>query len=80
MRILVVLLIGLLLTTPCLAEQWFCTKDQKLVYIQEKLPNECKSYSSFRLKKPIVSRSNNKYKNIVETFDKRRAISYCVNN
>lgn len=80
MRILLILLIASLLTAPCLAEQWFCTKDQTLVYIQEELPNECKSYSSFRLKKPIVSRSNSKYKNIVETFDKRRAISYCVNN
>ena len=62
MRILLFLLIGLLLTTPCLAEQWFCTKDQTLVYIQEELPNECKSYSSFRLKRPIVSKSNNNIK------------------
>jgi len=80
MRILLILFMGLLLTTPCFAEQWFCVKDQTFVYISEKIANECESYSSFRLKKPIVSKSNNKYKNIVETFDRRRAISHCVNN
>ena len=80
MRILLIVLMGLLLTKPCFAEQWLCVKEQTFVYISEKITNECESYSDFRLKRPIVGKSNNKYKNIVETFDKRRSIRHCVNN
>jgi len=80
MKKLLILFMGLLLTTPCFAEKWFCVKGQTFGYISEKTINECGSYSSYRLKKPIVSKSNTKYKNIVETFDRKHAIRHCVNN
>lgn len=80
MKIILILSITLLLTTPCTAEQWFCVKDQARVYLYDQPLNNCKSYSSFRLKKPIISRSNKKYKYIVETFDDRRALSNCSYN
>ncbi len=80
MKLILILFITLLLTTPCFAEQWFCVKDQALIYIYDETPDKCKSYSSLRLKKPIVSRSNKKFKGIVETFDDRRAISNCSYN
>ena len=80
MRILLILSMMFLLTTPCFAGQWICVKGQTLDYTSEKTINRCESFSSYRLKKPIVRKSNTKYKNIVETFDKRRSISHCVNN
>ncbi len=80
MRIHLILFTSLLLTTPCLAEQWHCVNDQSLIYAYDKMPNECKAYSSYRLKKPIVSRSNKKYQSIVETFNGRRAIRNCTYN
>ena len=72
--------ISLLLTTPCLATQWYCVNDLSLIYAYDKIPKECKAYGSYRLKKPIVSRSNKKYKSIVETFDGRRAKRNCTYN
>ena len=80
MKIILILSITLLLITPCTAEQLFCVKDQAIVYIYDKPLKNCKSYSSFRLKKPIINRSNKKYKYIVETFDDRRALRNCFYN
>ena len=80
MRILLILFMVLLLTTPCFAGQWICVKDQTLDYTSDKTINKCDSYSSFRLKKPIVKKSTTKYKNIVETFDRQYTIRHCVNN
>ena len=80
MRILLILSMMLLLTTPCFAGQWICIKDQTLDYTSDKTINRCDSFSSYRLKKPIVKKSNTKYKNIVETFDRQYTIRHCVNN
>lgn len=77
---LLILFMGLLLTTPCFAEKWFCVKDQTFTYTSEKTINRCDSYSSYRLKKPVVRKSNTKYKNIVETFDRQYTIRHCINN
>ena len=80
MKKLLIFFIGLLLTSPCLAEHWFCVKNKSYIYISDEPHINCKSYSSLKLKKPIVNRSSKKYKNIVETFDDRRLIKYCINN
>lgn len=79
MKILLSLFISLLLITPCLAQEWFCVKDPSSIYIHEDLSDDCKSYTSYKLKRPIVNRSNKKYKNIVKTSDSRRFINYCKN-
>ena len=80
MRILLIILISLSLTTPCIAEQWYCISHQSLMFARDKVSKECKAYSGYRLKKPIVSRSNKKYNSIVETFDDRRAKRNCIYN
>jgi len=80
MKIILILSVTLLLITPCSAEQWICFPKQAIAYPHDKNLINCKSYSSFRLKKPIITRSNKKYKGIVETFYERRAVNNCSYN
>ena len=80
MKIILILSVTVLLITPCSAEQWICFPEQATAYSYDNNLINCKSYSSFRLKKPIITRSNKKYKDIVETFYESRAVSNCSYN
>ena len=53
--------------------------DQRVVYLDaNKKVEQCRPYRTYKLKRPIVSRSDKKYKHIVETFEDRRAIRKCA--
>ena len=53
--------------------------EQRIMYLDaKKKAEQCRPYRAYKLKRPIVSRSDKKYKNIVETFDDRRAIRRCA--
>lgn len=80
MKIILILSVTLLLITPCSAGQWICFPEQAITYSYDNNLINCKSNSSFRLKKPIISRSSKKYKGIVETFYERRAVRNCSYN
>lgn len=81
MKIFLILFISIIFTTPCFAGQWLCIKYHVTGFAYDKtLNNKCETYSSFKLKRPKIRKSDRQYKYIVETFDDRRALSNCFNN
>lgn len=78
MKTFLILFLCSMVCAPSFAGDRYCV-EQQVVYLEaKKAAEQCSRYRVYKLKRPIVSRSDKKYKNIVETFDDRRAIRKCV--
>ena len=78
MKTFLMLFLCSIVSVPGVAGDRICV-EQRVSYLDTKKVNEqCRPYRAYRLKRPIVSRYDKKYKHIVETFDDRRAIRKCA--
>ncbi len=60
MKIFLTLLLFSVIITPGFAEDWDCFKKQVVTVDYSKVRDQCRPYQSYKLNRPIVSRSSKK--------------------